>query len=208
VEENEDSLDIQIEEEDEEDFDLDGDSEESSSRSTPMKSKRKKSRSGDDSEEDGESYWLSGSREDPDSTDWSGDDESEVSRGRSAEGLPRGVYSEDEESNAVSRALNLGMGVIWVYGGSEASLRRWLSLYDGVIEDGGKPWVWIFSEGAGGGEIRFKRFSGERDSWKTVYKVPAAKADRAGMRELRVEVLSVLDGYVPKLDRKVPFGRF
>jgi hypothetical protein len=208
VEDSEEFLYIEIEEEDEEDFDLDVDSEEDSSDSASRTPKSGKSSSVDGSDDEGDSYWLSGSREDPDKTNWSEDDESDVSQGRSAEGLPKGVYSEDEEFNAVNRALNRGMGVVWVYGGSEASLKRWLSLYDGVIEDGGKPWIWIFSEGAGGGEIRFKRFSGDEESWKTIYKVPSSKADRSGLRELSVEVISVLEGYVPKRDRKVPFGRF
>jgi len=158
--------------------------------------------------EDKDSYWLSGSREDPDATLGGSEDDEVIMEGRSSDGLPVGVYSEDEESNAVSRALRRGQGMVWVYGGSEASLRRWHSFYEGVLEDGGVPWVWIFSEGAGGGEIRFKRFSGEQESWKTVYKVPASKSDRDGMRQVRVEVISVLDGYVPKLDRRVEFGRF
>jgi len=198
--EEEDSLDLDSEDE--------GGGSARSGRSDSKKSRGKRAASSDPVDEDGDSYWLSGSREDPDlMQDGDVDDDSSV-EGRSSTGLPAGVYSEDEESNAVSRALRRGMGVVWVYGGSEAALKRWHSFYEGVLEDGGAPWIWIFSEGAGGGEIRFKRFSGERESWKTVYKVPASKAGRAGMREVRVEVISVLDGYVPRLDRKVEFGRF
>jgi len=100
------------------------------------------------------------------------------------------------------------MGIVWVYGGSEEALKRWFNLYEGLLEDGGRTWIWIFSEGSGGGELRFKRYASDRESWATVYRVPSALADEDGMRQMRREVLEVLDGYIPKLDRKVKFGRF
>jgi hypothetical protein len=179
-----------------------------SGQSGSEESRGRRAASPNRADDGGDSYWLSGSREDPDAVEGGDVDRDSSVEGRSSTGLPAGVYSEDEEANAVSRALRRGMGVAWVYGGSEVALKRWHSFYEGVLEDGGTPWIWIFSEGAGGGEIRFKRFSAERESWKTVYKVPASKSGRAGMREVRVEVISVLEGYIPKLDRKVEFGRF
>ena len=158
-----------------------------------------------------ESYWLDGSRDDPDaliSGDRGDELSDDVAYGRSATGLPAGVYSEDEESNAVSRARRRGMGIVWVNGGSESSVKRWYSLYEGTRQDGGESWVWIFSEGSGGGELRFKRFSKDENRWKAVYRVPASLSDARGQRKLRDEVLQVLRGYVPESDRQVPFGRF
>ncbi len=198
----EDFIEIQIEEDDEEEV-------VGAAGRDAGTSPSRRGRGNSDSDRPEDSYWLSGSREDPDAADWgSGSEEDDLSEGRSVEGLPQGVYSEDAEANAVSRALREGMGVVWVYGGSETALKRWYALYEDVAADGSDSWVWIFSEGAGGGELRFKRFSSDRESWKTVYKVPSSKANRTGMRELGGEVIAVLEGYVPALDRKVPFGRF
>ena len=150
---------------------------------------------GDADSEDDE-FWLDGTREDPDAG------------GSSVAGLPRGVYSEDEEANALQHARRKRRGVVWVHGGSESSLDRWFSLYQNALKDGAQTWVWIFVEGSGGGKLSFKRFSRSKKGWKTVYRVPAALSDQDGVRQVRREVLQVLGGYVPKLDRTVDFGQF